>query len=165
MKVLFSKDATLRPSATSNVTTPDTHVRAPPIATVVECSWEGLRPVLAYAWAAKCSVSCQRGRRDERSHVNCLGYNIISPRQLGLTSCQATREQAMGLTLVWLCGAIKDQISPVISSSLTRTAYHVWGIGCLMLSLCDWKGGYYPRDSLSALARLRWNYITSRETG
>lgn len=26
------------------------------------------------------------------------------------------------------------------------------------------EGGYYPRDSLSALAKLRWNYITSRKT-
>lgn len=33
------------------------------------------RPRLGFRWAAKCSVSCQRRRTDERSDVNCLGYN------------------------------------------------------------------------------------------
>lgn len=33
------------------------------------------QPPLGLCWTPKCSVSCQERRTDERSHVNCLGYN------------------------------------------------------------------------------------------
>ncbi len=70
--------------------------------------WGGMQPLtapthLSAQWAAKYNVSFQRRRSDERSQVNCLGYNrnlpvrlSHFPWQLGLTSPQVLVNKPWG---------------------------------------------------------------------
>lgn len=124
-------------------------------------------PHLGAHWVAKYNVSCQRRCWDERSHVNCLGYNrnlpvrpSHLPWQLGLTSCQVLVNTATGSTLV--CGCTKRRRRP----DFTRHLFIIYKdkVGCTMIWFRDaviiwmWKKRKrdgYSGDGLSPLTKLK----------